>query len=353
MRLVLYGQSSFSHWLTAGSCTPFEHRAGKRLLKDCEPTPESVAYLERTFPHLPKPYHFCVPTRNKKQLPEAVSHVSVYKHSPRIFCRASVGVFTASPELCLTQLGTALPFPELLLAINVLCGIFLKDPADGHLEKRQPLTNCRKILTFLQLNPGIPGSKNVRAALRWATENVASPPEALLAMMLGLPFRLGGFQLGNFKVNHRITPSQKAQSLAGRRTLVPDILFEEARLVLEYDSTAEHTSAQQLTRDAKKRLALEADGYKVITVTARQMASEDEMQQVADQVYRHLGLRFRPQSSAFARNQRELLQASRLLDRSLRAPADNWAPAPREMQVEKWLTPLPNVATAGTEVHWR
>lgn len=322
MRIVLYGQSAFSYWLTAGSCTPFQGRLGKRMMKDCEPTPESVAYLEQSFPFLPQPYHLWAPARNKKRLSEAVSHISVYRHSSRILCRVGRVVFAASPELCLAQMTRGLSFFELLLATNALCSIFRKSHVDGHLEKRRPLSSKKKILTFLEHNPRIPGSKDLRAVLPWITENTASPPEAILAMMLRLPFRLGGFQLDGFETNRRLSPSQKAQVLAERRTLVPDILFETSRLVLEYDSTAEHTSALQLARDAKKRMALEADGYKVITVTAKQLRSDEGMQQIAKQIYHHMGLRFRPQSSAFASNQRKLLQATQLLDRHFRSPIE-------------------------------
>lgn len=96
-------------------------------------------------------------------------------------------------------------------------------------------------------------------------------------MVFGLPYRYGGFQLSDLAVNRRLRPSHKDQQIARRTTLVPDILFADARLAIEYDSTAEHTSSSQLTRDAQKRLALEADGYKVVTVTAGQIGSSGEM----------------------------------------------------------------------------
>ena len=56
-----------------------------------------------------------------------------------------------------------------------------------------------------------------------------------------------------------------------------------------------------MTRDAQKRLALETDGYKVVTVTAGQIGSSGEMRRIAER-----GKRFRPQSKEFA-NQQALL----------------------------------------------
>lgn len=315
MRIVLHGHSSLSLWLTANTCTPFKNRRGVRVLIDCEPTPEAVRYLELAFPRIPQPYHVSVLKRNKKRFPKVVSHESIYRHSNRVYCQVGSGIYASCPELCLAQTSGSLSFPELLLASNVLCGAFFKRATDGSLMQRRPLTDKGKILTFLQNNPGIHGSKQLREATRWITAGTASPPEAVLSMMLGLPYRLGGFQLKGFALNRRITPSLQAQSVASRATLVPDILFQGEKLVLEYDSTAEHTSARQLALDAKKRLALELDGYKVITVTARQMQNAGEMRKIAEQIYRHLGLRFRPRSEVFEQKQHELLGVGRMLDR--------------------------------------
>lgn len=315
MRIVFYGQSAFSYWLTASSCAPPEARVGMRFLKDCEPTPDAISYLEQMFPRIPQPYHVLVDKRTKKRLREAALHLCVYRPAARSFCRIAAGVLVSSPELCLVQLARAFNFAELLFAANILCGIFYKSAHDGSLQKRSSLTSKRKIGTFLGNNPGIPGSEAVRRVLPYVTEGVASPPEAVIAMMLGLPFRLGGFQLDEFQMNCRITPSLKARAIAGRATLVPDVLFADARLALEYDSTAEHTSGNQLARDSKKRLALEADGYKVITVTAGQLRSAADMQLVAREVYRHLGRRFRPRSGSFDRRQREVVQSVSVIDR--------------------------------------
>ncbi len=220
------------------------------------------------------------------------------------FCRVESGVFVSCPELCFVQLAQSLPFHELVRAGNVLCGRFYLDAGKGgELGRREPLTSKRRIEAFLRANPGIKGVKEARRALPWVTEGAASPPEAFLAMVFGLPYRYGGFQLSDLAVNRRLRPSHKAQQIARRTTLVPDILFADARLAIEYDSTAEHTSSSQLTRDAQKRLALEADGYKVVTVTAGQIGDSGEMRRIAEQCYRRRGKRFRPQSKEFANQQ--------------------------------------------------
>lgn len=304
MRLVLFGISAFSYWLCAPAAPDDSRRISAKILKNCEPVVESVRYLANALPFIPRPYHVSTTSHAKRSLREAVCHLVVRAPKGKAFYRAESGVFVACPELCFVQLAQSLSFHELVRAGNVLCGNFHLDAgAAGALCRRDALTSKRRIEMFVRANPGIKGVKEARRALPWITEGAASPPEAFLAMVFGLPYRHGGFQLSDLAVNRRLHPSYKAQQIARRATLVPDILFDDARLAIEYDSTAEHASSSQLTRDAQKRLALEADGYKVVTVTAGQIGSTAEMRRIAEQCYRRRGKRFRPQSREFQNQQ--------------------------------------------------
>ena len=307
MRLILFGISAFSYWLCAPSAPDASCKVSAKILKNCEPVLEALRHLGRLFPFLPRPYHVSTTSHAKRPLSEAICHLVVRMPKGKDFCRVESGVFVSCPELCFVQLAQSLPFHELVRAGNVLCGRFYLDAGKGgELGRREPLTSKRRIEAFIRANPGIKGVKEARRALPWVTEGAASPPEAFLAMVFGLPYRYGGFQLSDLAVNRRLRPSHKAPQIARRTTLVPDILFADARLAIEYDSTAEHTSSSQLTRDAQKRLALETDGYKVVTVTAGQIGSSGEMRRIAEQCYRRRGKRFRPQSKEFA-NQQALL----------------------------------------------
>lgn len=315
MRLFLFGISAFSYWLAA----PCGHRDGDRvnarIVTDCEPTPQSVKHLRRQFPYIPLPYHLSTTSRNKRRLPHAVGHFLTGKPKGKAFCRIDHGLYAPSPELCFVQLAQQLPFHELVRAGNVLCGRFRLNPDAGNrLESRAAITSKKRIGSFLRANPGLTGAKSARRALQWIVEGTASPPEAFLSMVFALPFRHGGFQLPSPAANQRIKPMQKARAIAQRKTLVPDLLFAHAKLAVEYDSTAEHTGADQLAKDARKRLALEAAGYQVITVTAQQIGRIGEMQRIARQAYKRMGLRFRPQSKLFGQQQASLFRMGWSLD---------------------------------------
>lgn len=289
----------------ADSCT-----VGARALKSCVPNRAAIVYLETLFPWIPQPYHVLVPNHSKSSVPEAVAHASAFSYREKPFVRIGNGVFASCPELCFVQLATMLPLYELVKAGDALCGSFFIDPdADGSLGGRTPITSKRRIEAFLRHNPGLRGTKSARSALRFMVDGAASPPEAFLWSVLSTSQRHGGFSIPGLTMNKRIRPSKKARRIAGRETLVPDLSHHDSRLAIEYDSNSEHLEAAQVTRDSSKRLALEADGYKVITVTTRQLADPVSMMDVAEQAAKRIGYRMRIRSKNFDQSQRALYAA--------------------------------------------
>lgn len=164
--------------------------------------------------------------------------------------------------------------------------------------------------------------KTARKALPFLCEKTASPPESFLSMLLELPHRLGGFNLSGFQANQRLASGHKARAITDRGSLVPDLLHRESKLAIEYDSNAEHLTPQQVSRDSTKRLALEAKGFKVITVTTKQLASPKAMRHVAEQAAQRRGRRLNPKSTSFDRNQQRLFDLGWRLDGYLNA---RWA----------------------------
>lgn len=309
MRVFLYGISALSYWLSTDKRPPSSCAVGARALRNCDPTEQSVAYLADTFPQIPQPYHVLVSSKHHAGTSAAIAHVSVFAYADKPFYRIGNGVYASCPELCFVQLAHELSLHELVKVGDALCGTFVIDPRCNHgLGSRPPLTTVRRLEAFVRRNPGLRGVKGARRALRLVTEGVASPPESFMRMVLGLPYRYGGYQLEGLRANHRLRPSRKARAIAGRETLVPDLCSVRERLAIEYDSNAEHLTEAQIGKDASKRLALEADGYKVITVTKPQLADERHMRHVAREAGLRLGRRVRPQSRHFPEQHRRLFR---------------------------------------------
>lgn len=316
MKIFLHGATSFVYWLSAPKPPDEVDRLGAKVFTDCRPGKKSVRYLEEQFPYLGSPLHVLSPDKIRQPPENTCIHLLSKKPVGKAFCRIENGIYSASPELCFIQLARTLSLHALVKAGNALCGAFYIDPvAGGELYSRRPVTTIRRLDAFVRANPGLSGAKNARTALKWAAEGCASPPEVFLAMVLGLPFRHGGFQVANLKINKRLAISKAAQAISRRSYLVPDIYIPRGDIAIEYDSTTEHAESSQLARDAQKRLALEADGHKVITITGRQLANRSDMRRIAEQIYRHQGGRFRPQSKEFEARQLALFSEGWSFDR--------------------------------------
>ena len=209
--------------------------------------------------------------------------------------RINDSLLVESPELCLARAANdkSIPFVKIVELGCELCGTYQFDayPAP-HLRKRNPLATLQSIEAFLGNSSEIYGSKRLRNALKYILENSASPMETALALHLSLPQRLGGTGLGAPILNQRISLSKKDLAIANKSYYICD-LFWPSRLIVEYDSNAWHTGAERIESDAKRRNALEAKGFRVVTVTKNQLASADEMAKIEQTLFRHLGKRQR------------------------------------------------------------
>lgn len=287
-----------------------EDLAGVKAVMDCRPTAEAVEHLRTHYPPLPLPLHFTVDKRAGRTPPHAVAHLNTFPLTGKPFVRIGSGVYAAGPELCFVQMARELPLPELVKVGSALCGAYRIDVRHrNQLADRPPLTTRAKIERFLERNPGITGAKQARRAVKMLVEKTASPPEAFLAVLLGADHRYEGFHLPNLEVNRRMTPGSKAQAIASQGSITPDLVHRATKLAIEYESNSEHLTPQQIAKDARRRLALEAQGYKVITVTARQLGNRFDMQRIATEAARHLGRELRPQGKNFPQRQAELFQA--------------------------------------------
>lgn len=318
MRLILHGPTALAWWLTARTRPEARGATDSSVLQRGGVNVAGLAYLRERAPFLPMPHHVLTRVWNRPHPPGCRVHSSRRLYPRGSFVRIDHGILAACPELCLAQMAQALTRPQVVQIGSALCSAFALDPASrGGLARRRPLTDIARIESYLDRCPSVDGSRPLREALPLMTERAYSPPEIFMRMVLGMPTRLGGFGLAGSTANERLTPTQRAQRVAGRRTLVPDLCWPEEKLVVEYDSNAEHLTPIQLTQDATKRLALEADGYTVIAVTTSQLTSPASMELVAREIGRRLHRRLRIRTSNFRSRQAELYRLGWSLDEYL------------------------------------
>lgn len=309
MRLALYGRTAFSLLMTADHLDSTT-AAPADILRGCAPNAASLAYAHQQLPQLPAPLHLQVDRWGESGVqPSFVVHRTSRFLPKGSFLHAASGLYVAAPELCLAQIALHSTCVETVFLGSILCGSFKIEPrAQGGLASRSPITSIAAIRRFIERNAGIDGIQTLRQCLPYLTEKAASPPEVFLRMTLTLPTHLGGFGLPNAHVNRRITPTRRAQKIAQRKTLVPDLSWPDLKLDIEYDSDSLHLTGRQAMLDATKRLALESDGHKVITVTPLQLGNITCMEDVAREVNRRAGRRTRIRGRHFSAKQRELFR---------------------------------------------
>jgi len=203
------------------------------------------------------------------------------------FVNSGDGYMVSTPEFCFLQLANQLPLARLIQLGYELCGTYsIPVTWDSNMlrngfYKRKPLTSVRALQAFTERMSGVSGYQKAVRALRYILDGSASPMETKLAMLLTLPYNLGGYGFIFPELNYRITPSKTAKKSASKDYYECDLFWPDYDLAVEYDSDAHHTGAKNIAADSKKRNALALIGIAVITVTKEQIYSRTELEKVA------------------------------------------------------------------------
>ena len=164
--------------------------------------------------------------------------------------------FVTSPEFTYLQIASKLDFIGTILAGSALCSdYFLNQDGHGGVSQRQngPLTNRAAIAKFLATQERKRGIIPAKRALQHIVEKARSPREASLALLLCLPYNLGGFNLGAVELNK---PIELENRYGEKITRIPDLTIQlkdkrqkRAMVLLDYDPAATHSGNQKIMRD--------------------------------------------------------------------------------------------------------
>ena len=150
----------------------------------------------------------------------------------------------------------SLIFIGTILAGSALCSdYFLNQDGRGGVSQRQngPLTNRAAIAKFLSTQGRKRGIIPAKRALQHIVEKARSPREASLALLLCLPYNLGGFNLGTVELNR---PIELENRYGEKITRIPDLTIQlkdkrkkQATVLLDYDPAVTHAGGQRVMRD--------------------------------------------------------------------------------------------------------
>ena len=132
-----------------------------------------------------------------------------------------------------------------------------------------PLATLENQHAFLGVNRSLYGVSRIREALELAFDRSASPMESALALMLSLPVEFGGFGLPKPELNKKVPTMQFESMWDGGPYITPDLLWEDHKIAVEYESDQFHTrlGAGKADSDAVRANVLTAMGYKVFRAT--------------------------------------------------------------------------------------
>lgn len=202
------------------------------------------------------------------------------------FLEIAPGIALCSPELVFVQMAESLSFGGLIALGYELCGCYPLDAGQPSTLVRTQLTTPGRIAAFAKRAERIKGSKKARCAAPFVCAKSASVKETEMDALLLTPMRWGGLGLPPALANEPVALSEEAARIARGDRVVCDLLWPQARVAAEYDGLAFHTERHQQAHDSRRRDALLADGFDVVTVTSSQIDSVFEFIEIADTLSR-------------------------------------------------------------------
>ena len=295
MRVFISHQSALEYWrilltLPHGSA----QRRCRATLSD-----SSTAIKQIELPGKFKlPLHIMLgKPETRWKTPSMKQHVFTGRTHDGCFINIDDKLFVSSPEFCFLQLAGKITLLRLITIGYELCGTYsipaAKDknaPKKGFYNRR-PLTSTKKIAAFLARMPGVKGHQKAMRALRYILDDSASPMETNLAIILTLPYKLGGFGFIRPELNKRIVLSKTDKPFSDKMSYVCDLFWPDYGLAVEYDSALFHAGQKQIAEDSQKRTALAMMGVMVLTVTKQQIYDEKEFEKTTRAIATCLGKR--------------------------------------------------------------
>lgn len=242
-----------------------------------------------------KPVHLTVKNSDDRGQ-SALVHCHVCNHQlPSLaFCRVSKDVCVSRPELCFLQLASICSQAELIQIGFELCGTYrLERNSELGFKGGKPIATSDSISRFVEAMGSSKGTGRARSAAEYVVDGSASPMETIVTMLLTLPKARGGYGLPLPQLNTAVSVPKSMRTSYSQSTYRPDLYWPKAKLAIEYDSTAFHSSEARLANDSKRRAALAHAGLNVVSLTSRQVHDAREFDKVALLAAKHLGIRMR------------------------------------------------------------
>ena len=198
----------------------------------------------------------------------------------------------ASPELLFLQLACKLNIHRLILLGLQLCSHPPGNPSEA-------ITTKKKLKTFLAKTSGHHGHLKALRAVKYIEDGSASVMESIAYMILTLPHALGGYGLDGAVFNHEIRLKDEAGKRLGQKCCFTDLYYKPAKLAVEYESFAFHSSPSEQGKDVMRSAILDRQGVEVMHLSTIQLYNKDACMDFAFNLASRLGKRIQIRTKKF------------------------------------------------------
>lgn len=297
-RLYISHGSALFYWRTNPPIYVLDGLKQKnRKPRDCPKSIEAVQALplsEKEFG--PDPIDVLVsPGEPRAGRPRLKHHLQRAKLPINTLCPLYSGIHVASPELCLVQMCATRTFVEALEIGMELCGTYALRPEgiEDSAVRSYTLINAATFAKHVNAWKDLHGLAAARRAARYLLNGSASPMETKLYLLLCLPQKYGGYNLGKPEFNVDVEVPQQMRKSLKQKVVRPDLFWRNEKVVVEYDG-AYHDDKRQAARDALRKSVFESMGYTVYTFKRWHVYDNAVFAEMVESMASKLGKRIRP-----------------------------------------------------------
>lgn len=290
----------FGHTLGLGPTVPeaFPSRS-MPIEKDCQKLVCDLDAMEmrklsaRGYP-VNDPIHVLLARSNKTSSSKStVVHTVAFDPPVGSLLRCGGDLCVTSPEMTLMRMCSELDFVERLSLAYEYCGCYaLRPDLEGGLLMRHPLTSAEELGAYLDTASGMTGAKQLRRIISYVRDGSGSPRETALVLLCCLPKKYGGFGLPFPRLNLSLDLGSDSSRLWGGGNAF-DMVWEDAKVILEYDGELGHITSDQRNRDQRRREAAQSAGYAVFALDKMRLESVADTYAVVEKVAERLEYRLR------------------------------------------------------------
>lgn len=295
--------------------------------------PPRVCDFERLLRLVSSDAHGCVHVLVRSQSARRPSaHLKCHSCSrelpPGSLFQLDDGVYVVSPELSFVQMACLLPLEHAAHYGMMLCGRYARRAYKAGdavrsgaglsgrrlVERPSALTTKDELGSYVKSLSWVRGGRAALRALPHVVENSRSPMESALTLSLCLPYAYGGLSLSHPTLNQAVYLNRDSALAGGVRWdamgkpyLECDLVWDDARLIVEYHGDESHFTRQGVAKDARKANVLASLGYAYCVATLDTLSSPLKFRELARRVRLRLGRAFRPSSAGFEERNARLL----------------------------------------------